>query len=510
MNRALTQGLVFVIGAFLFVDPGNVSSAERERAPDFERIKGMARDMATAPYKDMRRPLSARLRELSYDQMRDIRYDTREAVWRRERLPFQLQFFHPAGGQTDQIYMHLVDGENVQDFGFDRSLFDYGPLVKLSWMDVRGLTFSGFRIHYPLNTTEYLDELIVFQGASYFRALPKGLIYGLSSRAVAVNCGVNVPEEFPRFEDFWVYRPGQDGKEIRVIGLFDGPSVAGAASFVIVPGAETVMHTRVAVFARTNVINYGIAPLTSMYWFGKNNARRFDDFRPEVHDSDGLLIANGNNEWLWRPLENDGRLRFSAFQDKNPKGFGLIQRERSFGSYQDMECSYHRRPSGWIKPVGDWGAGAVRLLELPTDSEFHDNIVAFWEPAKALGPGDWAEFSYDIVWYNENDSLPPKARVVSMKSGAILGPPQPRARKFVLEFAWPTPPGEGAVKPEASVGVTGGHLSAKSDEYNAFNRTWRIAFDVYAEDSATAVELRAELRKDGVPCTETWTYHWTP
>jgi len=203
-------------------------------------------------------------------------------------------------------------------------------------------------------------------------------------------------------------------------------------------------------------------------------------------------------------------LRFSAFQDTNPKGFGLIQRERSFACYQDLECSYHRRPSVWIKPVGDWGAGAVRMVELPATSEFHDNVVVFWEPRKALGAGDSVEYAYDIVWYSDNDALPPRSRLVSMRSGAVLGPPQPRARKFVLEFAWPTPPAEGTLKPESLVVVMGGHLSAKSDEYNAINRTWRIAFDVYADGVDGTVEIRADLRKDGVPCTETWTYHWIP
>lgn len=476
----------------------------------FDRIKEKARSLAAAPYVDRRQSLSKKLRELSYDQMRDIRYDTRQAVWRRERLPFQLQFFHPAAVQSDQIYMHLVDGERVDDVGFDRSLFDYGPLVKLDASDVKGLTFSGFRIHYPLNTQEYLDELVVFQGASYFRALPKGLIYGISARALAVNCAVPVPEEFPRFIEFWIYRPSQNSKDITLLGLFDGPSLAGAASFVIVPGTETVMRTHVAVYSRTNVTNYGIAPMSSMYWFGKNNARRFDDFRPEVHDSDGLLMVNGQKEWLWRPLENSGRMRLSAFQDTNPRGFGLLQRERSFASYQDLECNYHRRPSLWVRPVGDWGKGAVRLMELPTDSEFHDNIVAFWEPERALGPGDSAEYAYDLVWFNDNEQLPPRMRLVSMRSGSILGPPQPRARKFVLEFAWPSGVGEREAKPEASVNVGNGHVSAMSDEYNAMNRTWRVAFDVRAADGAEAVELRAELRRNGTACSETWTYLWTP
>lgn len=483
-------------------------AANRGPAPTFERIKEMARDLAVAPYKDTRVPLSKTLETLSYDQTRDIRFNVKESVWRREHLPFQLQFFHPGGGQRDQIDMHLVDGENVKDFPFDRDLFDYGK-NDLSWFDLRGIKYSGFRVHYPLNTTEYLDELIVFQGASYFRALPKGLIYGLSARAVAINCASDRPEEFPRFQDFWVVRPDREGRSLQMYALLDGPSVAGAASFLVEPGVETVMHMRIALYARTNLVNYGIAPLTSMYWFGKNNARRFDDFRPEVHDSDGLLIHNSRNEWVWRALENTGPLRLSVFSDRDPKGFGLIQRERNFACYQDLETMYHRRPSAWIRPVGSWGEGAVRLVEIGTWNEFHDNVVAYWQPARELQPGECAEFAYDLVWYEENANLPATGRLVSMRSGHPLK--ENGSRKFVLDFTWPALAREGnSIKPEVLVSADGGKLSGQSDEFNPYDRTWRVAFDVTPDKPGQSVEMRALVRKEGVPCTETWSYRWMP
>jgi len=507
MNKRIMM-IVAVTAFFVVFQSMEGRAATRGPAPTFERIKEMARDLAVAPYKDTRVTLSKTLETLSYDQTRDIRFNVKESVWRREHLPFQLQFFHPGGGQKDQIDIHLVDGENVKDFPFDRDLFDYGK-NNLSWFDLRGVKYSGFRIHYPLNTTEYLDELIVFQGATYFRALPKGLIYGLSARTVAINCASDRPEEFPRFQDFWVVRPDKEGRSIQIYGLLDGPSVAGAASFLIEPGVETVVHMRVALFARTNLVNYGIAPLTSMYWFGKNNARRFDEFRPEVHDSDGLLILNGKNEWLWRTLENTGPLRLSAFTDNNPNGFGLIQRERNFSCYEDLETMYHRRPSAWVKPVGSWGEGAVRLVEIGTWSEFHDNIVAYWQPAKALKPGESAEYAYDLVWYDDNPNIPSLGRLVSLRSGLTLN--QSNARKFVLDFVWPTLTRDVAgVKPEVVVTAGGGRISGLSDEYNPNDRTWRVAFDVTPEKASAPVELRAVIRKDGAPCTETWTYLWMP
>ncbi len=483
------------------------SPAESPAAPSYESIMGIARELASKPFSDDRRRLPKRLQNLSYDQSRDIRFNPKDAVWRRERLPFQLQFFHPGGLNRDQIDYYLLDGDDVKEFPFSRDFFDYGA-NRFSWLDLRHIKFSGLRIHYPLNRPDYLDELAVFLGATYFRALPEHLVYGLSARAIAINCGG--AEEFPAFRDIWICRPGMGGNQIQIMGLFDSPSLAGVATFIIKPGHETVMDTRVAVIARTEINHLGIAPLTSMFWFGKNGARRFDDYRPEVHDSDGLLMQNGKNEWLWRPLENSGRLRLSRFEDMNPKGFGLMQRERSFVAYQDLEALYHKRPSAWVTPQGEWGKGSVRLVEIPTDSEFHDNMVAFWEPDRVLNTNDVAEFSYQIRWLADNPALPALGRVVSTRTSALPG--SPRARKFVLDFSWPSlVQGDGQnAGIEPHVTATRGRLGAISSQFSPDLQTWRVVFDVTADDSELSVELRALISKDHSPCTETWTYLWMP
>jgi glucans biosynthesis protein len=494
----------------LSILPQHAPAKNNAPAPNFDAILGLAREMAGKPFVDDRRPLPAKLSELNYDQLRDIRYNPKESVWRRERLPFQLQFFHPGGLNRDQIGYYLVDGDDVKEFPYDSDLFDYGA-NKLGWMDLRHLKFSGLRIHYPLNTPEYLDELAVFLGSTYFRALPAGLLYGLSARAITINCGGESPEEFPIFKDMWIFRPGIQGNQIQVIGLFDSPSLAGVSSFVIRPGKETVMDARVAVIARTNLTHYGFAPLTSMFWFGKNGTRRFDDYRPEVHDSDGLLMQNGKNEWLWRPLENDGRVRLNSYEDINPKGFGLFQRERTYAAYQDLEANYHRRPSAWICPSGDWGKGRVKLLELPTGTEFQDNIVVFWEPERALAAGNVADFAYQVRWLGEHPSLPELGRTVGMRTGSIN---MPRARKFVLDYTWSTLAQDVAsgAKIEPQVTVTRGLIRplSLSSEYSPDTRTWRIAFDVIANENEPSVDLRALINKNGVTATETWTYLWMP
>ncbi|MCX7009048.1 MAG: glucan biosynthesis protein, partial [Kiritimatiellaeota bacterium] len=353
--------------------------------------------------------------------------------------------------------------------------------------------------------------LAVFQGATYFRCLAPGLIYGLSARALAINCGGPGAEEFPRFRTFWIHRPDKEGKKIIILGVFEAPSVAGAASFTITPGATntpTLVDARVAIFARAALPRYGIAPLTSMFWYGKNTARKFNDFRPEVHDSDGLLFQGSSGEWNWRPLENDGRLRMCSFHDKQPKGFGLLQRDRRFAAYEDFEAQYQRRPSAWVRPVGDWGKGAIKLVEIETENEYMDNIVAFWEPEGGLKAGVAAEFAYPLSWFGDDPTLPPLGRCVATRTGWAG---QPRAKKFVLDFAWPnvTRDAEGG-KIEPLILATSGKISGLSSEFNPYIKAWRIAFNATADDKADAVELRATLKVAGQPQTETWTYLWRP
>jgi glucans biosynthesis protein len=476
--------------------------------PDLAGIRAIARELASRPYQDHRRPLSQRLTQMGYDEIKQIVFDERKAVWRRERLPFQLHFFHP-GGPQDQIDFNLIDGEDIDAVPFSREFFDYGANTRFSWMDFREAKFSGFRVVYPLNRPEKLDEVIVFQGASYYRVVPAGLVYGLSARALALNCGGEGAEEFPRLREFWVERPDREGRTLRIWALLDSPSVAGAAEFIVEPGSDTTIRVRLSLFPRVDLPRCGLAPLTSMFWYGKNTRRQFSDFRPEVHDSDGLLIQTGAGEWLWRPLDNTGKLRNSAFASPSPKGFGLIQRERDPAQYEDPNARYHARPSAWVRPKGDWGAGAVRLVEIPTEVEFHDNIVAFWEPAQPLKAGQLADFAYDLVWCGEKADLPAMGRVIACKSGAVAG--QPRARRFMLGFKCPGLDQQGdAFAPEAVVTALRGRIADRKDHFNEYRRAWRVLFDVVADEDTDAVELRAHLRKGGAPCTETWTYCWVP
>lgn len=510
MNRKTCSILIAVIAPlFVTAEANDAADAKRPATPDFKGVKALARQLASRPFVDHRASVSQRLGELSYDQCRQIAFDDRKSVWRRERLPFQLQFFHPGGPHKDQIEMNVVDGDEVDPIPFSRDFFNYDTSLHFNWMDFRGARFSGFRVLYPLNRADKLDEVIALQGATYFRVVPASLVYGLSARALAVNCGGPGAEEFPRFREFWIDRPDRDGKVLRFRGLFDSDSLSGAAEFTIVPGAETVTRVRIAVFPRVDIPRVGIAPLTSMFWFSKNNQCRFDDPRPQVHDSDGFLLQTGAGEWLWRPLDNTGKLRHSAFLDKNPKGFGLLQRERDPARYQDLHAQYQRRPSAWVRPGSDWGAGSVRLMEIPTESEFSDNMVAFWEPSQGLKAGSSGEYAYEVAWSGEKPDLPPVGRAVLTRTGAEPG--ESRSRRFVIDFTAPGLEQQGpGFAPEALVTAARGRIFNLGDEFNPYQHTWRVSFSVAADAGADAVELRARLRKGGGICTETWTYCWTP
>lgn len=482
----------------------------------FEHVKARAAQLAGAPFKDWSRDLSESMPKLTYDQYRDIRFNPRKAVWRYDHIPFQMHLFHPGWIQNDQVDVNVVNDGKVSAVRYDRDLFDFGT-NQVGKIDADTMRFSGFRLHYPMNRPEYLDELAVFQGATYFRVLAKGLVYGLSARAVAVNCGGPGQEEFPRFREFWVCRPEPKEEFVRVYALFDSPSLAGAGEFVIRPGAVTVMENRVAVYARTDIAHLGIAPLTSMYWYGKNSALRFSDFRPEVHDSDGLMMNNGAGEWLWRPLVNEGKFRLCTFGDRSPKGFGLLQRDRAFASYEDLEAHYQDRPSAWVTPKGEWGAGAVRLLELPAADEFGDNIVAFWEPQAQLSAGQSAEYAYELRWGRDEPALPALGRTVTTRVADLpdYGRKDKKdtsiTRKFVLDFAWPTVAADAEKgKLGAVVSVQGATLSKPVEQYNPYDRTWRVFFSATVAAAGRPIELRAFVQRDKKPVTETWIYLWNP
>lgn len=479
---------------------------------DFEVLQYKAKTLAAKPYAERPNRVPESLRKLNYDEYRDIRFNPNSAWWRRERLPFQLQFFHPGFIYNRTVQLSEVSGGSVEPIRYDKDLFNFGANKNIG--SIPGdMGFTGFRVHYALNNPEYLDELAVFQGASYFRALGQGMRYGLSARGLALNTAEPGGEEFPVFEEFWVERPTDKSKAITIYALMDSPSVAGAFRFIITPGPSTVMDVRSAIYRRKDVAVFGVAPLTSMFWFGEAASNNYDDLRPEVHDSDGLLLNRGNGEWLWRPLSNPKRIRTAAFSDENPRGFGLVQRDRRFESYEDLEAHYHERPSVWVEPVGSWGAGDVRLVELPTPNETEDNIVAFWVPAKMPPLHQPVRFDYKLHWFIEGKGgrTPPAGYVQATRTGRSATH-EPELVRFWVDFNG-TYLRNQRMSPDISADISvgaGAKLVHQSVEKNPYNGSWRVAFAIKPDGSGNPVELRCFLQKPPHILTETWSYLWNP
>jgi glucans biosynthesis protein len=474
---------------------------------DLEDVAAKARSLAAQPYRDTRGEVPDWLLKIDYDQWRDIRFRPDHALWKKSGLRFQVQFFHPGLYYDHVVAINVVSREGVQPVEFSTDQFDYGKNAFAGRVPSH-LGYAGFRVHYPLNRPDYYDELIVFLGASYFRALAAHEVYGISARGIAIDTIGPSPEEFPYFREFWLVRPDAGAKRMTIYALLDGKSVTGAYRFVVTPGDQTTVAVDMRIFLRHAVNKLGIAPLTSMFFHGENTLRPIVDYRPEVHDSDGLLLHFSTGEWLWRPLENPSSLQVNSFQMKSPHGFGLLQRDRDFEHYQDLETRTELRPSVWIDTRGDWGPGAVELVELPTDTDIHDNIVSYWTPRRQPDPGEAASFSYTMSWYGDDPSRPPGGRVVATRRdfGTL-----PNARRFVLDFQGGALQALGADQPPHGV-VTGTDDAEILDEHivkNPVTRGWRLAFQVRPKKKAP-VELRAFLERDGKTLTETWSYALLP
>ncbi len=490
----------------LFLAAAVTQGADRQGAMSFEQVRAVARELSTRPFDPPTNALPAALTNLSYTEFQKITFKPDKALWRPLRLPFEVEFFHPGYVHQNTVTIHEFDERHVRVVPFDSELFNYGGGQRELPGD---LGFAGFRITYP---AARFGEVAVFVGASYFRMIGQGQTYGTSARGLALDTVKGQGEEFPAFREFWLRRPAAHDKEVTVCALLDGPSVTGAYRFIIRPGAETTTDVKVALFPRRETAEFGVAPLTSMFLHDDNGRAIFSDYRPEVHDADGLLMRTGRGEWVWRPLEKGKMLRVNAFQDRNPRGFGLLQRNRNFERYQDVVAHFERRPSVWIEPMGDWGEGAVELIQLPSDREFADNVVAFWKPAAPPKPGSTLELEYNMRWMLRNPGPDDLGRARATRVGRVVVEPpvDPPQLRLVIDFE-----GAALAKLPADAGVTarieGGAETPPALESlfkNPHNQTWRLV--IQAPEPNHAVDFRAWLTLAGRPITETWSFTWQP
>ena len=484
---------------------GLPAGASAAAAFGFDDVAREAEAVARQPYRPPP-PLAPALAQLSYDQYRNIRFRPARSLWRDAALPFHVQFFPLGRGFAQPLQVHeIVDGRARllqlphSDFDDPDRHLPAGPVG-----------IAGLRITHPLNTPTVHDELAVFLGASYLRALGAGQRYGLSARGLAVDTAGGQGEEFPAFTRWWLERPASGARTLTLYALLEGPRVTGAYRFVLQPGSTTVTEVQARLWLRAPVAMLGIAPLSSMFLAGENQPAR-GDYRPEVHDSDGLQIASASGEWIWRPLHNPRGTFVTSFAGPTPRGWGLVQRDRRFASYEDLEAHYELRPSAWIEPLGDWGPGRVELLQFNTPDETHDNIAAYWVPATPPAPGQPLDLQWRLHWASDGLPQPPGARVLQTRRGHgfFHTPPPASALQLHVDFAGSTLQGLAADAPVEAV-VSGNARSLKAQAYpNPMTGGWRMTVDV-ERDLHLPLELRGFLRLRGQTLSETWSYALSP
>jgi periplasmic glucans biosynthesis protein len=478
---------------------------------DYARLKGFARTRAAQRYGGAAPRLPAVIATLDWDHWQAIRFRDERSLWANEGVRFQVRFAHLGFRLEKPVRMYEVVDGTAREISFDATLFDY-TRAGVRPADVpANLGFGGFRIYHH---SDWTRDRAAFQGASYFRAVDGELQYGMSQRGLAINCGLPEPEEFPDFVAYYLERPAKDSNRVTVYALLDSASVTGAYRFIIDVDDTLVMDVDAALYPRRPIERLGIAPGTSMFVCGKNDPRIAEDWRPEIHDSDGLQLCTGAGEWIWRPLVNARTLRVNTYMDDAPRGFGLMQRERRFAQYQDDWAFYEKRPDVWVEPKASWHKGAVMLVEIPTADETQDNIVAFWTPADRPQPGREYLYGYRLYWCRENPQRSPLAIARATRSGlgGVVGQKRSHfAWRFVVDFAG----GELAALAERArvtpvITASRGRIELPSARHLG-PEEWRAMFDLaLSDDSTEPVNLRLFLSLDGQALSETWLYQYTP
>jgi glucans biosynthesis protein len=468
-----------------------------------DTIRARAKAMAEQDYSP--RPLIPQSwRDLTYDQYRKIWFDGRNALWEGTQAPQRVDVFPPGLYFPQAVEVNVVQDGLSSPLLFEMGVFDTtDKFPKVEIDDTLG--YSGLRLRAELEQPGIFQEYAVFQGASYFRGIGTGETYGLSARGLALNTAEPEGEEFPDFVAFWLETPAPGARSVVLHALLDSPSCTGVYHFDIAHGKTLTMQVTAELFTRKDLRHVGIAPLTSMFLFDETNRDRFSDFRAAVHDSDGLMIHNGAGEVIWRPLANPKALQVSAFSDRDPRGFGLMQRARAFGDFADLEALYHNRPALWVTPGEAWGTGAVTLVEIPADLEIYDNIVAYWRPATPIAAGTSHKMSYRLDW--ADDPAPREAMPLRVLDTAIGGNPW-GGTIVAIDFEARADLPEDLSTLEILVRSSSGEVSNGLVQRNPETGGPRLAF-TFEPGDADLVEFRAQLRFEGAPFSEVWLYRWT-
>jgi len=493
------------------------SAAAQAQSFSLEQVTAKARALADQPYQ---RPVSNLPPVFSGMQFADymkIQPRPEKFEWRNQPTPFKLAFYHQGMQFNTPVKIHEITGSGVQDVDYSTDRFNFGDL-HFNRDETARLGYAGFRMVYPVNRADKEDEIMSVLGASYFRVIGKGQTYGLSGRGLAIDTATLSGEEFPGFTEFWIQRPAAGEQQLTFYALLDSPRATGAYKFVLTPGQDALLDVQARVFLRGQVSRLGIAPLTSMFLFGPNQQSSRRNFRPAIHDSNGLAIHTGSGEWIWRPLNDPQNVEVSSFEVTNPKGFGLLQRGREFANFEDLKDRYDLRPSAWIEPRGDWGKGAVQLVEIPTADETNDNIVAYWQPAQLPPPGTPMAFDYRIHWTMDEAAILNNevgyVRQTFHTDGELTQANLIRhvdgSTSLLVDFVGkPLENAPDGVQPQVSISANGELLDTHLQP-NPATGGWRLALRVKVRNAAQPVELRAALVSGARALTETWSYQLPP
>ncbi|MCC2096383.1 MAG: glucan biosynthesis protein G [Hyphomicrobiales bacterium] len=499
--------------------PGGSAQSGRRARFGFDDVVTRARSLARAEYHAPSETLPPELASLDWDLWRRIRFRSNTSLLKGPGSKFSLQLFHLGHLFKKAVTVNTLRNNLPVPVPYSADIFDYGPVKFKTPLPVN-MGFAGFRLHYPLNAPNTHDELISFVGSSYFRWLGRGQKYGLSARGLALNSGLlDKKEEFPFFREFWIDDSEGAKGQVTIYALMDSDSVSGAYKFTLYPGVETRLDVEATVFARKTVQRLGIGALTSMYFLGENDRHmndrnKYDEFRPELHDSDGLLIHTHADKWVWRPLINPLVQEVHRFEANKVKGFGLMQRDRRFEHYQDIELNYEERPSYWVVPKGDWRDGVIELIELATKDETADNIVCAFVPSEPLEAGKSVSFAYSMYSKNDGLDLHSLAYVKNTFSAPAyaLGSKEvaaARTRRLMIDFAGGEL--EYYLKSPGLVDAVPSAIDAKVMRHfvvpNPAGKGFRVMVDVQFEEDKIGV-IQCYLRDGPKLLSETWNYGW--
>ncbi|PZF77194.1 glucan biosynthesis protein D [Aestuariivirga litoralis] len=475
----------------------------------FDSLVATAREMAMKPFTPTPVRAAELLEKIDFDAYQQITFRPEDALFKGSRYPVRL--FHLGRYFKSPVKIAIVEGGQSRDVLYDPEIFSFGPKAgAIATRLPKDLGFAGFRVHEGDTNNDWL----AFLGAAYFRSSGELNQYGISARGLSIDTTASGPEEFPRFTEFYLE---EKADALVITALLDSQSATGAFRFTCSRPKAVIMDVEARIFTRKDIEQLGFAPLTSMFWFTETNRRQARDWRPQVHDSEGLAIWTGAGERIWRPLNNPPRVMTNSFVDKNPRGFGLVQRDRDFRNYEDDGVFYDRRPTLWVEPRGDWGEGEVQLVEIPTEDEVHDNIVAFWTPRAAVKAGQSFALDYRLHWVDAEPYLSPAiGRVIATRRGNG-GNPAVRDKatgyvKYVIDFAGGDLATRESTKNQAipDITVSRGRVVGPFAIRVAGTDHWRIIFDLDVE-GGEPVDLRAYLRtRDGKALSETWLFQHFP